>query len=85
VGVERSLALYTLADKVRQALIAQKLPFDKKPFSPHITIARRVALKTPVKPEVRRASMAVTRLSLMASERTAGALRYREMYGKAFE
>ena len=58
------------------------LPVDKKPFSPHITIAREVVSDEPVKLNVKEVSMPVCKISLMRSDRINGKLTYTEVYGK---
>ncbi|MBQ6675643.1 MAG: RNA 2',3'-cyclic phosphodiesterase [Ruminococcus sp.] len=40
-GVEGSQGLEALAKKIRHALALGGIPFDKKSFSPHITLARK--------------------------------------------
>lgn len=37
-------ALIQLADRLREELAARDLPFDAKPFKPHLTLARRARL-----------------------------------------
>ena len=46
VGFETSYVLSSLAKDIREALKVRGIYFDPKPFKPHVTIARRVALKT---------------------------------------
>ena len=43
-GVQPSDALNRLARRVRKNLTASSVPFDPKPFVPHITLARKPAL-----------------------------------------
>ena len=45
-GVQKSFALDHLAQQVREKLAAADIPFDPKPFVPHITLGRK-----PVVPE----------------------------------
>ena len=45
-GVQKSSALDQLAQQVREKLMAADIPFDPKPFVPHITLGRK-----PVVPE----------------------------------
>jgi len=45
-GVQKSFALDHLAKQVREKLTAADIPFDPKPFVPHITLGRK-----PVVPE----------------------------------
>ena len=66
--------------RLRRALSDAGIPFDKKRFSPHITLARRAqghpALTVP---EV---SMRIDRLSLMRSERGKNGMIYTEIRGR---
>lgn len=41
VGVKASREMYAYAAKIRAELEKAGVPFDKKPFSPHITLLRR--------------------------------------------
>lgn len=44
-------ALQALAERVREELTARDVPFDPKPFRPHITLGRRVRIpKKPLPP-----------------------------------
>ncbi len=42
LGVEKDARLMALAGRLREELLARGLPFDEKPFLPHVTLARRV-------------------------------------------
>ena len=42
LGIEQDPELMRLASRVRERLDACGLAYDKKPFSPHVTLARRV-------------------------------------------
>lgn len=48
LGIASDPALATLAERVREELAARDVPFDPKPFRPHITLGRRVRI--PKKP-----------------------------------
>lgn len=51
LGVAPDLALLSLAERVREELAARDVPFDSKPFRPHITLGRRVRIpKKPLPP-----------------------------------
>ncbi len=50
-GVESSEALNLLAQKVRGNLSAAEIPFDPKPFVPHITLGRRPMIPRDFRPE----------------------------------
>ncbi len=84
VGLEKNPELFSLVSRLRKALSDYDIPFDKKPFKPHITIMRKAKppfgekfdIKT-LKPE--RVSMTVSRISLMHSHRENGKLIYTEI------
>ena len=40
-GMEKSPQLMSLSTSVRQALEEYRIPFDRKPFNPHITLLRK--------------------------------------------
>jgi len=82
VGVEQHPALARLTASIRRELELRKVDFDRKPFKPHITIARQVEAERPLALDVPRLSMTVRRVSLMKSERLSGRLVYTEVYGK---
>lgn len=48
LGIIPAPALTSLAERLREELAARDVPFDPKPFRPHITLARRVRI--PKKP-----------------------------------
>lgn len=50
-GVESSEALNQLAQKVRDSLSAAEIPFDPKPFVPHITLGRKPVVPRDFNPE----------------------------------
>lgn len=83
VGVERSPALEKLADELRQSLLDAGFEIDRKPFRPHITLARQIAADGSVTLDVPPTKMTVSRVSLMKSERINGRLTYTEVYGRA--
>lgn len=70
-----------LAEKVRSALDGAKIPYDTKPFKPHVTVAREILIEKGARlPKVKEASMTVGRISLMKSERINGRIVYTEIY-----
>lgn len=79
VGIDKSRELENLAASLRQALKAHGLPFDEKPFKPHITVARRYEALTRPKIEAPPVLMHVEGLSLMRSDRIDGKLTYTEV------
>ena len=51
LGIASDPALQALAERVREELTARDVPFDPKPFRPHITLGRRVRIpKKPLPP-----------------------------------
>lgn len=44
LGVEKDPQLMALAGRLREELLARGLPFDEKPFLPHVTLARRARM-----------------------------------------
>ncbi len=82
VGISGAQALTLAANDVRSALESESIPFDRKPFKPHITIIRRAAFigkgsVGDVKPPS--VCMPVERISLMRSDRINGKLVYTEI------
>lgn len=84
VGVKKSKSLSMLASDVRKALEAEKIPFDRKQFKPHITVIRRIAC-TPEQNsfisalKIKNSEMTVNGFSLMYSHRENGRLIYTEL------
>ncbi len=77
-GVEASAPLAALARRVRRALADGNIPFDRKGFSPHITLIRkatRVAAGISVAP----AGMTADAFSLMRSDRGRKGMIYTEL------
>ena len=67
-GLRESAALNAVARRVRRALAEKDIPFDRKRFSPHITLVRKASREAAglgIKP----ASMSVEAISLMRSDR----------------
>jgi 2'-5' RNA ligase len=58
------------------------IPFDGKPFSPHITIAREVITDTKIRISPCQSKMHVDGFSLMRSDRINGKLTYTQIYRK---
>ncbi len=68
-GVEPSDALNDLAERVRKALAEVEIPFDRKPFVPHITLGRKPRAPVPLSGiEVPKAAMTVDDVCLYRSE-----------------
>ena len=68
VGLKGSAPLEALARRLRRTLAENGIPFDKKRFSPHITLIRQASGLPPGLP-VPAARMSVCTISLMRSER----------------
>ncbi len=82
VGLKDNPQLIGYVKRLRRALAEQEIPFDRKRFSPHITLIRKYSYKggreIPVsKPPVGR--MTATRVSLMRSERGKNGMIYTEI------
>ncbi len=77
-GLRASAPLEAVARRVRRALAEAAIPFDRKRFSPHITLLRKAAGKLPGVP-LRPASMTVRRVSLMRSDRGRNGMIYTEL------
>ena len=83
-GVSESGELKALAKQLRRALADAGIPFDRKKFSPHITIIRRAsgALSKEAAggiADVIAASMTVDHISLMRSDRGKYGMVYTEL------
>ena len=83
IGLAAVPALQQLADTIRGELRLRKFHIDEKPWKPHITIAREVALRRPPVLKVPSYSMQARSVSLMKSERISGRLVYTEISGYA--
>ena len=81
-GVKDNDELKTYVKRLRKALSDNGIPFDRKKFSPHITLIRRAVYRNgkviPVE-KVPKAEMRVRRISLMKSERGKNGMIYTEV------
>ena len=68
-GVTESEALAACARRLRRALAEAGLPYDRKRFSPHITLLRRAVFREPPALSPAPEEMLVTRLTLLRSDR----------------
>ncbi len=75
-GIQKNEALDRLAARVRRALEERGLPYDRKPFRPHITLARRVRSPEPPRVILPRLSAQAEWVTLFRSERLDGTLVY---------
>ena len=79
---EEQPALLSYVRRLRRALAEQGIPFDRKKFSPHITLIRKVSFRSgesripDVTPDV---EIEVGRISLMRSERGKRGMIYTEI------
>ena len=77
-GMRESVPLTAVARRIRRALAENDIPFDRKRFSPHITLIRKAAGEMPgTSPEP--VSMQVDTISLMRSERGRNGMIYTEL------
>ena len=84
VGLENSAPLQAVARRLRRALAEADIPFDRKKFSPHITIVRRADGRLSDVPEEELSShfgvsMTVDHISLMRSDRGKNGMIYTEL------
>ena len=77
-GLRDSAPLTAVARRVRRALAEGGIPFDRKRFSPHITLIRR-ASRDAAGIRVAPAGMRVRAISLMRSDRGKNGMRYTEL------
>ena len=77
-GMKESAPLAAVAKRVRRALADAGIPFDKKRFSPHITLIRN---SSGTMPEISMEpfSMSVESISLFRSDRGKGGMIYTEI------
>ena len=77
-GMQDSAPLTAIVRRIRRALAENDIPFDRKRFSPHITLIRKAAGEMPgTSPEP--VSMQVDTISLMRSERGRNGMIYTEL------
>ena len=84
VGIENSAPLMSISRRLRRALADAGIPFDRKKFSPHITIIRKAdgSLSDVPEDELTEsfgASMTVDHISLMRSDRGKHGMIYSEI------
>ncbi len=75
-GLQKSAPLDELAAEVRAALDRRGLPYDRKPFRAHITLARRLQAPAPPRISLPPVTGTVERVVLFRSERIQGQLTY---------
>ena len=81
IGLEENPALAACARRVRRALAGAGIPFDRKRFSPHITLIRRAEGIGQTMPGVAvpEAAMTVDHIALMRSDRGRDGMIYTEL------
>ena len=77
-GMDESVPLAAVARRIRRALAEHNIPFDRKRFSPHITLLRK-AVGTMPGIRIETVSMVVERISLMRSDRGKHGMIYTEV------
>ena len=77
-GMRASPALEALARRIRHALAENGIPFDRKRFSPHITLIRKARGQMPPI-RIENASMTVDAVALMRSDRGRNGMIYTEL------
>ena len=77
-GIGESASLNSVVRRVRIALAENAIPFDRKRFSPHITLIRKASGKMPGIP-LRTVTMSVDAISLMRSDRGRNGMIYTEL------
>ncbi len=77
-GMRASPALEALARRIRHALAEHGIPFDRKRFSPHITLIRKARGQMPGI-QLENAAMTVDAFSLMRSDRGRNGMIYSEL------
>lgn len=79
-GVEPSDALTALVRRLRRVLAEREIPFDRKRFSPHITLLRKAVTNAGLpRIQVPAEGMEVARISLMRSDRGRKGMIYTEI------
>ncbi|MCR4805334.1 MAG: RNA 2',3'-cyclic phosphodiesterase [Clostridia bacterium] len=78
-GLRGSSELDALVRGIRRALAESGIPFDRKRFSPHVTLLRRARGARPVR--VTPCAMTVSRFVLMRSDRVKSGMRYTAIAG----
>lgn len=77
-GLRESAPLEAVVHRVRRALAAKEIPFDRKRFFPHVTLIRKARGRMPgftLEP----AAMTVRSLSLLRSDRGRNGMLYTEL------
>ena len=78
-GISDSPELTNYVKRLRKGLADAGIPFDRKKFSPHITLVRKPVYKNWHYDRAPKGSMIVDRISLMESERGKNGMIYTEL------
>jgi 2'-5' RNA ligase len=73
--------LKNIRQRITGGLSAAGVAFDDRPFNPHITLGREIKHNAPIVIGQQEITYPVSRISLMKSERSGGALVYTEIFG----
>ena len=79
IGTRGGQGINNLANDIRKAFDAAGIDYDRKKFTPHITLVRKSSGKMG-KIEIPSADMMVKRVSLMKSDHVNGKMVYTEIY-----
>ena len=77
-GLKESVPLMSVVRRIRRALAESEISFDRKRFSPHITLIRKASGKMPGI-QVQPVTMTVSTISLMRSDRGRNGMIYTEL------
>ena len=78
-GIAENPELTNYVKRLRKALADAGIPFDRKKFSPHITLVRKPVYKNWHPDKAPKGHMTVDRISLMKSERGKSGMIYTEL------
>lgn len=78
-GIKADPSLHAYVSALREALAKADIPFDKKPFVPHITLIRRLRAPGSLCPRLDQAEMEASKAALMCSSFTGGKVQYQEI------
>ena len=78
IGLDDNAELLSYVNRLRKALSEAGIPFDKKKFSPHITLIRKAVGALPLV-TIPKVQMKVEHISLMRSERGTNGMIYTEI------
>ena len=82
-GSKNNLGLESIVRRIRRALSDKGIPFDRKKFRPHITLARKVSFRegalSNLPEDIKVKDTLAERISLMRSERGKNGMIYTEI------